>query len=353
MIPYTLLYVIIAFCSFLDKTANPDHKSNLSSNGLGIFIFGVLSLFVGFRHQVGGDWFTYLDHLDRVAWMPLVEIIGEKEFGFSFLLWLGFITGYGIYLANFLSALVFCYCLMLFCQQQSRPWLALMVSLPYLILVVSMGYTRQSVAIGVTMAGVGFLLKSKPGLYCLLILIASCFHRSAIIMLPLPVVALVGRKWFSGLSVIVLGAWLCVYFYIETFGDYFKDYIDADYRSSGATIRIVLIAIPAIIFLILRNQFSMPPSTKRLWTAMAFVSIGLIFAVIFLPSSTAIDRVSLYLIPIQIVVFSRVPDAFGRNEIAKQILVFLVVAYSGAIMFGWLEYADNSLSWVPYRSVLF
>jgi hypothetical protein len=353
MIPYIAIYLIIALLSFSDKIVNTNHKIPLSWSRLQTFIFCVLSLFIGFRHQVGGDWFTYLDHLDRVTWMPLIEVISEKEFGFSFFLWLGALTGYGIYLTNFLSAIVFCSCLMLFCRDQSRPWLALMVSLPYLITIVGMGYARQSVAIGLTMVGVGFLLSGKLGRFFLLILLASSFHRSAIIMLPIPVLRLVWRKWFSNLSLVVLGGWFGIYFYVDTFNDYFKNYVESDYRSSGATLRIILIFVPGVIFLVLRKRFLMPYFTRRIWSAMAMASIALMSAIIVFPSSTAVDRISLYLIPLQIIVLSRIPDAFGWDELSKQILVFLVVGYSGAIMFGWLEYADNSLSWIPYRTVLF
>jgi hypothetical protein len=79
----------------------------------------------------------------------------------------------------------------------------------------------------------------------------------------------------------------------------------------------------------------------------SIVTLGL-FAIS--PSSTAIDRISLYLIPIQMLVFSRLPTAFpGHREGTKNQLMLVLIAYCAIVQFVWLNYATHSYLWVPYQ----
>ena len=81
--------------------------------------------------------------------------------------------------------------------------------------------------------------------------------------------------------------------------------------------------------------------------ALAFV--GLLAAS---PSSTAVDRMALYLVPLQLFVLSRVPDALGRDPTVRRLLTLGIVAYCGAVEFVWLNFADHAENWVPYRSFI-
>ena len=60
-------------------------------------------------------------------------------------------------------------------------------------------------------------------------------------------------------------------------------------------------------------------------------------------SSTAVDRLALYVMPLQIAVLSRFPLIFGRR-----MGTLIVVLYSLAIEFVWLNFATNARYWIPY-----
>jgi hypothetical protein len=64
-----------------------------------------------------------------------------------------------------------------------------------------------------------------------------------------------------------------------------------------------------------------------------------------LPSSTAVDRVSLYLMPLQLAVLVRAA-LLGRSRLPGTVAV---LAFSFAVQFVWLNFADNARYWVPYR----
>ena len=80
------------------------------------------------------------------------------------------------------------------------------------------------------------------------------------------------------------------------------------------------------------------------WGALAFVLL-----LVISPSSTAVDRVALYWIPLQLFVWARVPDALGHPGAANAGLVYAVVGYSATVHFVWLFFAENANSWLPYQ----
>ena len=48
----------------------------------------VLTLLIGFRYEVGGDWFNYFRNLDDVAGAMLDEVFLMSDPGYQFLSWL-------------------------------------------------------------------------------------------------------------------------------------------------------------------------------------------------------------------------------------------------------------------------
>lgn len=65
-------------------------------------------------------------------------------------------------------------------------------------------------------------------------------------------------------------------------------------------------------------------------------------------ASSGVDRLSLYLIPLQAVVYSRLPYILSRDGRALPSVLIAVVGYSFLVQFVWLNYADNANYWLPY-----
>ena len=64
-----------------------------------------------------------------------------------------------------------------------------------------------------------------------------------------------------------------------------------------------------------------------------------------MPSSTAVDRLALYLIPLQLAVLPRVQYLFHGQLFGRAV----IVAYAGLVLFTWLNFAVHSRYWVPYQ----
>jgi hypothetical protein len=352
MWPYWLLFIVPAYLAVvslapISKSSNNSLKRQWSIGWWVVFFFVIL--IIGFRHKVGGDWESYLLEINLIVAEENDNRLNRTEPLFAVLYWVGARSGYGIYLVNVISAIFFSWGLMVFCQAQPRPWLALTVAVPYLITVVAMGYTRQGVAIGVAMLGMEALGRGRNVHFIFLIVFATMFHKSAIILLPIAWLGTSNRRIITMIWMMISVVLLFFLMIQEHVDSLIHGYLEDAMQSSGAVIRITMNAFPAAIFLIFRKRFQMSQNQKRFWTWMSM--IGLLFIVLLMlsPSSTAVDRLALYWIPLQIFVFSRVPNALGLHDGKNTMWVYVVVIYSASVHFVWLFYADTAFAWLPYQ----
>ena len=352
MWPYWLLFLIPAYLavSRLKPTfysAPSIRPVRWTVGWLGIYFF--LVMMIGLRHEVGGDWFLYIELLDSYSDITTVDKFGFQDPAFVFFNKLATWSGAGLHLINLLSAIFFCWGLVVFCREQPRPWLALVVAVPYLITVVAMGYTRQGVAIGIAMLAMVALGKGNTMRFMLWIAFAALFHKSAIMLIPIAVLASSKRRWLMAVWVIVAGLILYVLLLQEAMSFWIYGYIASEYQSSGALIRISMNALPATVFLVFRKRFQLSPDQRSFWTWMSWSALMLVVLLFVSPSSTAVDRVALYWIPLQLFVLSRLPNAMAQKEGKNPEWVYAVVAYSATVHFVWLEFADSTQGWLPYK----
>lgn len=307
-------------------------------------VFLILVLMIGLRHEVGGDWASYLLNMEYMdEFSPYTDPANQL------LYWLGTNSGGGIYLVNLISAIFFTFGLVEFCREQPRPWLALTVAVPYLITVVAMGYTRQGVAIGLAMLGIVALSRGSTVRFVFWVALAATFHKSAVILVPLAILANTKRRLITFLWVAVTAFVLFALLLREALDSLISGYIGDEYQSSGAAIRVAMNALPAVIFLLFRNRFQLSQEQRSFWTWMALSALLLVVALNISPSSTAVDRVALYWIPLQLFVFSRLPSILGSESGRNSLLVYIIVAYSATVFFVWLFYGVHSMYWLPYQ----
>lgn len=334
MIPYVALFGAAAYGAL---------KGRLR---LGWLLFFPFVFFIGLRHEVGGDWLQYLVIYERLGSLSISLLLQNSEPGYALLNGFSFSLGWGAYGTNLFCALIFCYGLWQFCKSQPLPALALVVAVPYLIIVVAMGYTRQGVAIGLGMLALLSLERQHWFRFAGYVLLAATFHKTAIILLGLALM-LSGRGWWWRIPLMaIIGYFAYEAILADSLDNYLLNYEQAGYQSQGAAVRVAMNALPAILFLYWRNTWQLAETQKRLWTLMAFAAIFMVVALIVVNSSTAVDRLALYLIPLQLFVWSRLPIA---NYRVRKTWVQLVVFYSFVVMMVWLLFAGHSFAWLPYQ----
>ena len=129
-----------------------------------------------------------------------------------------------------------------------------------------------------------------------------------------------------------------------------NNYIDQEYNSQGAAIRVVMNLVPATLYLFFQKRFGLEEAQRKLWRNFSIAAFVMLALLVLLPSSTVVDRLALYIIPLQMFTLSRIPDAFPNKDGARNgQLVLLVIIYSAAVQFTWLNYASHARYWLPYR----
>jgi hypothetical protein len=244
---------------------------------------------------------------------------------------------------------LFSWGLVAFCRQQPRPWLALAVAVPYLGIVLGMGYNRQGIALGLSMLGLVALQRESTLKFVMWVLLGATFHKTAVLLLPIAALASTRNRYWTATWVGVVTLLAYGLFLEESVETLVAGYIEAQYQSEGALVRLLMNALPASLLLLRWKRFQFAPAEGALWRWMAMISLGLLVVLFVSPSSTAVDRVALYMLPLQLVVFSRLPEVMGRRGLNNQGWAAMVVAYYATVLFVWLHYSTHAQYWLPYR----
>jgi hypothetical protein len=350
MTMYWILFLIPALRALLlpDRGPQPGRqKVRLTPGWLAVGIF--LVAMIGFRYRVGGDWYNYLGHLADARGRSLGELLAKSDPGYRFMSWLSLALDWDIYGVNTLGALIFTCGLVAFCRTMQRPWLALAVAVPYLVTVVAMGYTRQGIALGFAMLGLVALARKSTVMFVVWVLLGAMVHRSALLLLPIAALATPRNRIWVTFWVGALFAVGYLSLIDPEAESLYTNYIARGYESQGALVRLSITAIAAILFLILRRRFALDSTAKALWTWISLLSLLLPVVALASPNiSTAVDRMGLYLLPLQLFVFSSLPNVIG-SVARRKVWVVAILAYYATILFVWLHFADNAYAWLPYR----
>jgi len=311
----------------------------------------LFALIIGLRFEVGGDWSSYLSQQKDAYGESFLDAILAGNPGFAMLGRIAASLGLGIYGVNLVCGTFVMLGIYQFCRRQPQPWVALAVSVPYLIIVVAMGYTRQSVAIGLELIALVALSNRRLFHFVLLIGCAGLFHRSAVLLLPLGLLASSEKRLAIIISISIMSILLGGALLLEHYESLIKNYVVSGMTSEGAGIRVAMNSVPAAIFLLFAKRIAPDGAERRLWTWVAIFSLTCIPLVDV--ASTAVDRVALYFLPIQIFVFSRIHLLF-RHRASKSLAIMCVIGVYGLAEWVLLNYAPIvSNSWLPYNNVAF
>jgi hypothetical protein len=369
MWPYWLMFLVPAW-SALSSVDGPAMGAVRRPRGFAFswaLTWLVATLLIGFREEVGGDWGNYFDYLFKAAGLGIVDVLRESEPGYLLLNWISAQMDWGIYGVNVICGALFATGLIALCRRQPLPWLALAVAVPYLLIVVAMGYSRQGVALGLAMLGLVALGDGSTVRFVALTTLAATFHKSAVLLLPIAALAATRNRYWTLLWVGLVAAVAYKLMLENDVENLYTNYVQAESQSSGTLPRLLMNGLPAAAFFVWRSRFRFSESDARLWTWFAILSFVLLGLFVVSPSTTAVDRIALYLLPLQLVVFSHLPLALNETKSPEvttnravsgeptlnrknvMIVVAAILAYYAAELFVWLNFGANSFSWIPYQ----
>lgn len=342
MITYYLLFLIPFLISI-------NNNKNFNTKLLWFSTIFIYSFLIGFRHNVGADWHAYINHFTYTRFQTYSEILTGRDPGYYILNRIIYDFDLGIYGVNFICAILFMTGLYKLAKKEFNPWLVLTVAVPYTIIVVAMGYSRQAVALAFVMWAITYLRENNMFKFIILIIIAASFHKSAVLMIGLGIFANGGGKFLKIIAIGTISIGLYNIFLASHTDALVYNYIEKQQQSSGAFIRTFMNLIPAIILILFRKKWKELFDDFTFWFIIALLSI-LSFVIVGI-ASTAVDRMALYFIPIQLIVFSRLGILIS-DKINTAYTNICIGLYYLLVLYIWLNYASHSHSWLPYQNIL-
>lgn len=316
------------------------------------YLFGglLLIIMIGFRYRVGADWAAY----ERMQWMAasvsFSRALSLGDPSYQAISWVAGQADLDLWFTNVICAAIYVIGLLRFAAAQPKRWLALVVAIPYMTVVVAMGYTRQGAALGLVLGGLASFHRTGSIVrFAAYTAAAATFHSTAVVIFPLVALAVRRSSLTNALIASFIAFALFTQFLIPGLDEFVDRYIKTQYSSQGAAIRIAINDVGALVFFILGRHLNFSPQDHAIWRNFAWASAALTIALIMSPSSTAIDRLAIYIMPLQIAVFSRI----GYQRENSGFTSVIVIAYSALVLLVWLFFAQHSRYWLPYRSFLF
>jgi hypothetical protein len=323
---------------------------------ISLFVFSWLLFLIGFRYEIGGDWDAYFNYYEIIY--PYWEKIFLTDPGYGVI---NFISGWlngGIYLVNILSGFIFLFGLFYFIKHLPYPSLALAIANSYLVFVVAMGYTRQSISIGLLMIAYILFSKGKIIQSVIFSFLAVFFHTSALFGLIIILLAFLwqnklriklNKKHLFVLIIITIILLLAYYKFFLPRQEYFlTTYVKGEMESKGAYPRVFLNFIAGLIVLLGIVKLK---TGEPLWKIFSLCSILSPFTIpIF--GSTTVDRLTLYIYPLQMISYSHLLTRVKESSLRffLWLIIFLVYLF---ILIVWLLFAQHKDAWVPYKNLVF
>jgi hypothetical protein len=344
MYPYWLLFAMFAAGAItVGESASGPSRSRPF-----LFLAALLmTAFIGLRYEVGPDWATYIEIYKSVSRLDLGDVIAHDDPGFYALMWLGRRLHLEIWALNLACATIFVTGLWAFARRQPNPWLAITVAIPYLAIVVAMSGIRQATAIGFIFLGLSSFFDKKLYRFMFWVMCASLFHASALLMMVIIGLSYT-RNRFQSIVLLCIAAFPAYFILSASFEVYISRYTNADLQSEGTIYRVMMNFVPAVYLLFNLKKFTTERHEQVLWLNLAIVAIICLPIMLIIPSSTALDRVSLYVIPLQIYALTKIPSIVSENSREYLFATMALICGLGIVMFVYFEFSIHGKYYIPY-----
>lgn len=349
-----IYWIFLCFAAFMALIEQGVEKVTHRVNFVWIVFTIALAFFIGGRWKTGGDWGNYYSNLEPFYWLRVGQAAATtKDMGYTLLSIVAAQFTTGIVVITMFSGIVMAAALMRFCLAQPRPWLCMTVAFPYLIVVCGMGYIRQGIAISFILIGLLALERERIGRYTAWVATGALFHATAFVLLPLGAIASKRNRLIVGTMVAAVTVIAFQTLLEDRTEILVANYVDVEASSSGALVRAFMAALPGAIFLLFRQQFGLKGSALTAWTTLCAAAVATLPAVLLFPSSTVVDRLGLYLLPVQCFVYARAADALARSPQQRQLFAVGIILLYIVVFFTFSNYGDHANTWFPYRFYLF
>ena len=342
MTPYFFTFAVASLFAL-----NPIKISKNVDNLLWAILILYGTLFIGLRYEVGGDWLNYVNSYDKLSVLPFNEWFNLSKFdpGYLLIVLLCSVFDTGVIGVNLICGFIVMSCLTFFARKQPLPWIAIVAAIPFFIIGINMGTVRQGLALSFVLVAMTYVDKNIAR-YCIWILLAMLFHKSAFLMFSLAFFKI--RNIYALYSLIfIVGLIIFIGSQLEAVRILFLAYLlDPDYQSEGALIRVLVSLLPFVGSLFFYKKISLEYSDSWAYILMGLGTLALIY--LSFSVSTLVDRLAYYTIPLQLALWPRI-IAVQDNPILRSYFTISFIAGYFIMLYVWLVYANHSWAWIPYQ----
>ena len=330
-----ILYIVISIIAVILAYFSGQNKK---SKELLAMAFAIPTAFLAIRYNFGSDYMNYLEYYQRTVQYNLVDSLTATRFepGWGLLCKLSQPIGFFglVIILTFIEMAIFYY----MCVKYVPPryyWLALFILLlnPVLMLTFT-SMMRQTLAVSLGLIAIDGIIHQKRIVPLLLIVIATQFHNSAYILIPIILFSFfsdIKKVYYLSGGIMIVAPFILIYFSdgilsvfnllieVEQF-NYYDNYVGGESNNAfglGDMINLFL-----LLLLFLNNtKFNKDISMINILYALYIP----LFLVTFI--APMISRLSYYFIVLQIISFSNLVKVLKGNVVSL-FVVILIVPYT-------------------------
>ena len=341
---YTVAIMLVAVLSYA-TAGRPTIRQRVYFATLIIVAFAT-----AFRFDVGCDWPGYYFQWIKSLELGSENLLGGRDGGWAATLGLVQALGLDYPVLNVVTAVIFFIGAHRFAKTQPDRLGYLFFLLPVLVVNMPMSALRQAAAIGFIFWALIAFIEHRTVRYVVFVVVASLFHSSAVIFILLaPLVN--GRLSHQRLAMVGLLAIpaLVLIATSEAADVATTRYLETDREAFGAVFRLAFLGLGSLLFFVFLRR----PWREQSYADYRLALIGSIAAFALIPAifaSTIIaDRLGYYLIPIQAMIFARIPFIEGLRN--RNLLRDLAVVGSLTFFFVWaLTSSHFERCYLPYQT---
>jgi len=303
-----------------------------------------LIIFIGLRHEVGGDWNAYNKYFEEYKFFDLLNLDISSDFVYIFINKISNLLGIGIYGVNLICATIFVLAINSFLIKTKNKWLGLLLFCPIVIIIMGMGYARQGLAFAFGLFLIVSLEDRKIITSLIYFVLAVFSHKTALCFMLYYFFYFLYYKNYKLLFICIVSSILLYLFFFNLLNHLLYFYLGSGQHmfALGALPRALLITSVAIVFLYNINDLGLSNYQKFFYKYLSYI-ILLIGPFLFL-TSIAADRILLYFCVIKII-FVSFADLENRSlKFLANGIILLYITYFTL----WLSIGVNSIKWLPY-----
>lgn len=352
MLIYWLLFGAAALMAMIyPYGAERGKVSTAQAFGLWAFVAAYAAL-GGLRDEIGGDWGNYVAIFDDIDGGTVLEAMSRTDALYGVLNWFSVQVGGGIYLVNAVCCLLLGLGTVSVARRLQEPWMAVVMAVPYLLIVVGLGYVRQGAAIGCVLIALSGVDRARISTTVVWLICATLFHATAAITFALFAFTFFQRNRVLALVAIALSAAVFISVLAPRLDNFQTNYLEAQYDSGGAAVRVLMGLLPALVLLLRWRRFSAHPRSRSVWLMIALANVLAAVLLVLSPSSTAVDRMSLFVSVVQLAVFGEFRGLLNVRRKGLLAMRISLIGVAAAVQAVWLVFSPYAIYWVPYNSIL-